>query len=169
MHALYSDHYFDLSWNGASQPHASQWHVRNCTLTKYLFVWTGNTGLRSSDMRRRVAGCFLAFRSKVSPSFPKSKQTASSLKIGQMRCSESRETTTNEPAYWPRTAKTSDSIYFRSYSCPTPLSAPHLWAHLSFLPEWLVCSPNMNKPDPVQRRWTLSVSPAHCAKSSARK
>jgi hypothetical protein len=96
-------------------------------------VWTGNKGLRSSEMRRRVAGYFLAFRSKVSPNCPtfqQSKQT-----VGQMRCSESRDTTTNEQTN-ERTLPTDQNSEASCY-CPTPVVST----------VWLVCSPNMNKPD----------------------
>jgi len=80
----------------------------------HLFVWTGKKGLRSSEMRHREAGCFLTVRSKVSPYCPTFQQ--SKQKIGQMRCSESRDTTTNErttAAYRPE----QQSLTFLAYTC----------------------------------------------------
>ena len=82
-------------------------------------------------MPRRVAGCFLTFRSKVSPYCPTFQQ--SKQKIGQMRSPESRGTTTNK--------RTTERCLL------TRPATPHIPVrHLSFQ-HWLVCSPNVNKTD----------------------
>ena len=97
---------------------------------------TGNKGLRSSESRRRVVGCCLTFRSKVSAYCPAFQQ--SKLKIGQMRCSESRDTITNERTNERTDGRTepTDENSEASHSCPTPVVST----------VWLVCSSNIKKP-----------------------